>query len=460
MTNCATDTQRNLGPVRPARSDDGDAWRRFLKPLREIAGLEPDANLLTVLVRVFSRYAFDYRPLPPSSFPIPDPPVGSWGGFPRIGLFVDSPDHLSGVAKTLGHWQREAHAAGVGLRIHGASPAPRADSPMAIFPAVGTFSVSAYNGLQVHVPPIREVLKYVKRANFDIIHLSTPGPMGLVGLLAARLAGLPVVSTFHTHFPSYAATLFRDPAMEDIGWALMRWFYRQMDRVAAPTPTIRDELIRHGCDPDRLCVVGRGVDTQLFNPARRCEAFRRTHVHPQQTALLYVGRVSLEKNLSVLVDAFRRVAARRSDIALLVVGDGPYRAQMESELQGLPARFLGVLGGYELATAYASCDCFVFPSETDTLGNVVLEAQAAGLPVIVSGCGGPKDCVQDGATGLVIPKITAQKLADVLLDLLAQPERLAEMGTTARLYSRRFTHKASFEAFRQMHEDVLAAKAA
>jgi glycosyltransferase involved in cell wall biosynthesis len=438
-------------------SDRGH-WRRLIKPIREMAGLEPDANFWSLVVRVCSRYAFDYRPLPTPSGPWPEPLRGAWGGRPRIGLFVDSPDHLSGVARTLGHWQREADATGVGLRMHGATPHPRPGGPMTLFPAVGTLSMSAYEGLEMHVPPVREVLRYIKQSEFDIIHISTPGLMGLTALLAARIAGLPVVSTFHTHFPSYAARLLNDPALEDLTWSLMRWFYRQMDRVAAPTPTIRQELIDQGCCPSRVCVVGRGVDTNLFHPCRRSEDFRREHVHPRRVALLYVGRLSREKNLPLLAESFARLAEMRRDIALVVVGDGPYRAEMEAKLAGLPARFLGVLHGEALARTYASCDAFVFPSETDTLGNVVLEAQASGLPVIVSGLGGPKDCMQDGVTGLVVPSITATALVNVLLDICDHPARMKEMGVAAHYFSRRFTHAASFDAFRRLHEGVLATR--
>ena len=434
-------------------------WHRMVKPLREMAGLEPDANFFSLLVRVCSRYAFTYRPQPAPAGPWPEPLRGAWAGAPRIGLFVDSPDHLSGVARTLGNWQREADRAGVGLRMHGAAPHPAAGGPMTIFPAVGTFNMTAYQGLHLHVPPVREVLRYMKQSEFDIIHLSTPGPMGLTGLLAARLAGLPVVSTFHTHFPSYAARLLKDPALEDLTWALMRWFYRQMDMVAAPTPSIRQELIDHGCLPNRVRVVGRGVDTQLFHPDRRSESFRREHLNAQRHALLYVGRLSREKNLPLLAESFKRLAHIRRDLCLWVVGDGPYRMEMEALLQGLPVRFLGVLQGEALATAYASADAFVFPSETDTLGNVVLEAQAAGLPVVVSGQGGPKDCMQDGITGLVVPALSAGGLCNVLLELCDHPEELVRMGAAAHEYSKRFTHAASFAAFRALHEDALAARA-
>lgn len=451
---------RRAGLRAQGRPVDRVNWHRMVKPLRELAGLEPDANFFSLLVRICSRYAFSYRPQPAPTVPAPEPLTGAWAQSPRIGLFVDAPDHLSGVARTLGYWQHEADRQGVGLRMHGAAPQPAAGGPMTIFPAVGTFGMTAYPGLFLHVPPVREVLRYMKQCEFDIVHLSTPGPMGLTGLLAARLAGLPVVSTFHTHFPSYAARLLRDPALEELTWAFMRWFYRQMDAVAAPTPTIRQELIDHGCLPQRVRVVGRGVDTELFHPGRRSEEFRRAHIHPHRTAFLYVGRLSREKNLPLLAESFKRLAAGRREACLLVVGEGPYRAEMEFALAGLPVRFLGALHGEALATAYASSDAFVFPSETDTLGNVVLEAQAAGLPVIVSGQGGPKDCMQDGITGLVLPALSAGGLARVLAESCERPESLRAMGQAARAYSRRFTHAASFEAFRRMHDDVLAKRLA
>ena len=436
------------------------AGEEFFKSLRECAGLEPDANFLSVLVRVCSRYAFWYRPCPFVQAAVPVPPRGRWGDGPRIGLFVDSPDHLSGVARTLGNWQREADRTGVALHMHGTAPRPTGGGPMTVFPAVGTFGMTAYDGLHLHVPPLRDVVRYVRQAEFDVLHLSTPGPMGLAGLLAARLNGRPVVSTFHTHFPSYAARLLKDPAMEELTWTMMRWFYRQMDMVAAPTPTIRDELIARGCLPHKVRVVGRGVDTERFHPRHRNPALRNHHAHQARGVLLYVGRLSEEKNLPLLVDAYTRLAGTRRDMALWVVGDGPYRARMETQLAGLPVHFFGVLQGAALSEVFASADVFVFPSETDTLGNVVLEAQASGLPVIVSDVGGPKDCIRDGVTGLVISAITAEKLASVVGELGAQPGRRHDLGAAARAYSRRFTHAASFEAFRRLHDDAIAARAA
>jgi glycosyltransferase involved in cell wall biosynthesis len=167
--------------------------------------------------------------------------------------------------------------------------------------------------------------------------------------------------------------------------------------------------------------------------------------------LLYVGRVSAEKNLSCLTDAFRRLCRRRRDIGLVVVGDGPYRARMERELKGLPAVFTGVQQGEDLSRTYASCDLFLFPSETDTFGVVIIEAQASGLPVMVSARGGPRDCMQEDVTGRVVRPMTPEALCAETEGLLNDPAAWMRMGQAARRHARTMTPAASFEAFWEPH---------
>jgi len=154
-----------------------------------------------------------------------------------------------------------------------------------------------------------------------------------------------------------------------------------------------------------------------------------------------VGRVSREKGLNVLAEAFRTVHAHRPDIRLVIVGDGPYLDEMRTQLAGLPAVFTGYLQGSALAEAYAGADLFVFPSATDTFGNVVLEAQASGLPVVVTSSGGPREVMQPGRTGLVVPPGDAQALALAVLELALDRDRLSAMGREAR----RHAAKTSFD---------------
>ncbi len=395
--------------------------------------------------------------------------IGAEGGTPtpfvcdgapdplRIALFVDTPDHLSGVSRTLGRWQDEAAREGVSLRVHRSGTAAASPGHV-VFPPVRVLRIPAYPSLVVHTPRLRDVTRYMQESEFNVVHLSTPGPMGLAGLFAARALNLPVVGTFHTHFPSYAGRLTGSEAAEKFTWACMRWFYTQLDRVAAPTESIRQELIDQGCRPGNVCVVGRGVDHALFHPGRRNEALRASW-GGRGPFLLYVGRLSEEKNLQVLAESFRRLQATQADATLVLVGDGPARGALEQSLARLPVVFAGVRKGEDLARHYASADLFVFPSETDTLGNVVLEAQASGLPVIVSSKGGPKDCVQDGAGGLVLPAMSPGGLHRALEHLLRQPARRVAMAAAAHGHAARFTHAASFAAFRAMHETVLTTRA-
>jgi glycosyltransferase involved in cell wall biosynthesis len=151
--------------------------------------------------------------------------------------------------------------------------------------------------------------------------------------------------------------------------------------------------------------------------------------------LLYVGRVSKEKNLEILVKAFRSLVQSGEKVNLFIVGDGPYREEMEQALTETPTIFMGYVEGEALAEVYASCDLFVFPSTTDTFGNVVLEGQASGLPVIVTNCGGPQENIIPGKTGMVVEGNSENSLLDGIQTLLSDPRRLKEMGKAARGYA-------------------------
>jgi len=167
--------------------------------------------------------------------------------------------------------------------------------------------------------------------------------------------------------------------------------------------------------------------------------------------LLYVGRVSKEKNLQLLSRVFKSLLATYPKTHLVIVGDGPYLEEMQREMSGAPCLFTGYLEGEDLAAVYASCDLFLFPSTTDTFGNVVLEAQASGLPVIVTDSGGPQENVLPGESGLVVPGNDEESFLQAINHLLAEPRRLKEMGQAARLgmQSRSFDH--AFNAAWQMY---------
>ena len=323
---------------------------------------------------------------------------------------------------------------------------------------MGTLMLKNYAGMNLHVPQVLEVMAYMETAGFDMVHISTPGPMGMIGLMAARTLGLPVSGTYHTDFPRYAVRLSGDSEVEAGAWNFMRWFYGSMDRVAAPSAATREDLIAHGFDASKLHVVGRGVKCDRFHPDLRDEKLRQSWDAHKPHKLLYVGRVSEEKNLDCLVYAFQQLCERRDDTCLVVVGDGPYLDTVKAKLQGFPAVFTGRQTGRELSRIYASCDVFAFPSETDTFGVVLIEAQASGVPVVVSDRGGTRHAMRDGVTGRVLRPMSPERLRRALDAMLEDPATFGSMKRAARRYAEGHTPEKSFEAFWRFHRSLLEAE--
>ncbi len=257
------------------------------------------------------------------------------------------------------------------------------------------------------------------------------------------------------------ASLTGDASLEEATRTYMSWFYKQMDVVYAPSQAIAAELEGLGVEPRAIRVYPRGVDTARFDPAKR-NGFYEQWTTATTVKLLYVGRVSREKDLDVLATAFRQTCRDMPghDLRLIVVGDGPYRAEMEEELAGLPVLFTGVLDGEDLAEAYASADLFVFPSTTDTFGNVVLEAQASGLPVIVSDQGGPMENIEPEQTGIVVAGRDAADLARAMVELCSNPGRIKSMGERARVFAEQRAFGAAFLATWDMYKETVMPEAA
>ena len=170
---------------------------------------------------------------------------------------------------------------------------------------------------------------------------------------------------------------------------------------------------------------------------------------------MYAGRVSSEKNLPVLVEAFKTICEKRKDVALIIAGDGPYLSAMKDALAGCPAYFLGQLDDEKLSTAYASCDLFAFPSKTDTLGQAVMEAQASGLPAIVTSDGGPKEIVADDETGIVLSRADAPDFVAAIEALLDNESTRRSMSAASVVRSRRFSLDRSFGAFWEAHLELV-----
>ena len=295
------------------------------------------------------------------------------------------------------------------------------------FPPVGTFPMPEYESQTLAFPPFLEIFEYIERHRFNELIISTPGPMGLTGLAAARLLGLRTTGIYHTDFVEYVRQLTQDDDLADLTWQYMRWFYEQCSVILVPTETYRRQLIDNGFEPSKLGVMARGVDTRLFHPSKAAPTLFDRYGLPNRFRFLYVGRISKEKNVDALIDALDEVLRRGYEAGLVFVGDGPHRQSLAARCQDRPIAFTGLLEGEELARAYASSDCMVFPSTTDTFGNVVLEAQASGLPVIVSDQGGPAEIVRRHDSGIVVNLSQPQALADAMEKVLLDADLRREL---------------------------------
>jgi phosphatidylinositol alpha 1,6-mannosyltransferase len=275
-------------------------------------------------------------------------------------------------------------------------------------------------------PPQPGVTARLRRFRPDIFHLAGVVALGTTGCFAARRVGATLVGAYHTDFPAYSAH-YGLGFLRDAAYAYLRWVHNSCALTLCPSRATLADLRSHGFR--RLRLWGRGVDTLRFHPRHRSGAWRSAiGVQQGERLLLYVGRLAPEKRLDLLAEAFATMPRTR----LVLVGDGPARPALTHRLHGLPVHFAGYLHGDELATAYASADMFVFPSDTETFGQVIQEAMASGLPVVAARAGGAADLVQHGVTGALFDPGSAADLRAQAVRLLEQPARCTEMGLASR----------------------------
>jgi glycosyltransferase involved in cell wall biosynthesis len=370
----------------------------------------------------------------------------------NVAIFTDNDfEKVNGVTTTLRAVLQHAPP-GVRVRVYTAARAP-IDTPGYLAVEALGVPLPFYGEMRIYAPPLRRFRQAAQADAVDVVHLTTPGPVGLAAMRVARQLGVPMVGSFHTDLGAYASILSGSPRLGAAMRRFMRWPYGRCARVLAPSEATRRLLMRTGDDGDRIGIWRRGVDSACFHPGRRSDALRRRWgVSDARPALLYVGRISREKGLDLLP----RIQSALHRLALphrfVIVGQGPMREELEAQLPD--AVFTGVLDRDGVAEACASSDVFVFPSRTDTAGNVVLEAQACGLPVLVTDAGGPQENVVDSESGHVIHDMDATSWAATLAPLLRRPDRRRHMAAAARTYaeSRTWTNALAplFDAYRDV----------
>jgi glycosyltransferase involved in cell wall biosynthesis len=310
--------------------------------------------------------------------------------------------------------------------------------------------IPRYGNLRMGLPVRASLTRLWKEKRPDVVHLVTEGPLGWSALSAALKLRLPVTSDFHTNFHSYSGHY-------GLGWlrtpieSYLRKFHNRTRLTMVPTHAMRDQLARNGYR--NLQVVARGVDTALFNPQRRSEALRAAWgAGPGDLVALYVGRIAPEKNLRLVTQAFAALRARQPTAKLVFVGDGPLRAELEREHP--EAIFAGMRTGVDLATHYASGDVFLFPSQTETFGNVTLEAMASGLAVLAYDYAAAHELISHGEHGLLAPFGAAEEFC-ALAPRLADGAYARLLGQAASRRARSMDWAAIYDQFERTLTNVV-----
>ena len=320
----------------------------------------------------------------------------------RIAIVTETyPPEVNGVAMTLGRLVDGLISQGHQVQVI----RPRQGDESATLPRAGLEEVlakgvplPAYGELRFGLPAKQRLCKLWSVNRPDVVHVVTEGPLGWSAVTAARKMGLPVTSSFHTNFQSYSQNygvgLFKSPID-----AYLRKLHNRTYTTLAPTREVALELTRRGYH--NVGVMARGVDTQLFTPARRSEALRASWgVAAIDPVVILVGRLAREKNVNLVVAAFRNIQRRCPTARLVFVGDGPLRRSLEEMCPD--AIFAGIRRGVELAEHYASGDLFLFSSLTETYGNVVPEALASGLAVLAYNTAAAKELIVNGENGVLV----------------------------------------------------------
>jgi len=386
---------------------------------------------------------------------------------PRVAYFPDSFHEVNGVAHTSRHFEafaRRCNLPFLCVRAGHRAQAMLEDGNVATLELPrGFLSFALEKDLRFdpaflrHIPLIGEVLDRFKP---DLIHITGPSEVGMLGSMLAKEMGLPLAASWHTNVHEYLArrsdwflkllprqSVVTEQTIEDLTLSAAAKFYSMAQVLYAPNAELCSLLERTTRRPCRM--MPRGVDAQLFHPAKRQRAPQdRDHV------LGFVGRLSVEKNVALLPQVQEELEAMgHRSFRFLIVGHGGDEAWLRERMPR--AEFTGVLRGEALSTAYANMDLLVFPSHTDTFGNVVLEAMASGVPAIVTPDGGPKTIVRDGVTGRIAEDA---EFATAVASVLGNPARHAEMRLAARAHALTMSWDAVFEGVYAGYEAILPAR--
>lgn len=357
--------------------------------------------------------------------------------------FTDTINDLNGVSVTLKQMGKIAEQRGREIMLVASLSDNEITNEipenMLNLPSMYAFKMPYYDNYNLKTPSILKSLKLINDFEPDQIIISTPGPIGLLGLVAAKLLGIPVTGIYHTDFCGEAMHIVRDESAAKLVLEYERWFYNQMNEIRTPTNEYKRILVERDITVYNMKLLKRGIELNHFAPlSDRKRFFNNREAMKQGVTLLYAGRVSQDKSLSILVQLYKEVVQEHPELNLVIAGNGPYLSEMKAELSSYTGvLFTGAIPRNQLPELYNAADYFVFPSVTDTFGMVILESQACGLPVIVSAYGGPQEMVAHGQNGFIVENQELESWLRCLKTALSiyadQPDKYEQMRVNSRV---------------------------
>ncbi|MFD1739256.1 glycosyltransferase family 4 protein [Bacillus salitolerans] len=371
----------------------------------------------------------------------------------KIAIFTDTfAPQVNGVARTLKRFTDYLDQQGIDYKVF----APDCTKDEELFSThihrFTSLPFFLYPECRLALPNMLHVRNQLSQFKPDIIHVATPFNVGLCGIHYAKKLNIPLVGSYHTDFDQYLE-YYDLQFLSTLLWKYMTWFHRSFLKTFVPSQETKEQLRRHGFT--NLHVWSRGVDGSVFKPLESTQQLRQKYDIHEKYILSYVGRLAPEKDVDTLLGIMNQLPlALQHNVRFLIVGDGPSKADLERQVP-TNVTFTGYLGGQELAEVYAGSDLFIFPSPTETFGNVVLEALACGTPVVGANSGGVKNIIKNGITGILCEPKKVSSFVHAIESLLSNDELRKNMQHEARTYALTQTWDSIFESLLYEYETAL-----
>lgn len=373
----------------------------------------------------------------------------------KIAYFIGSAkNEENGVDRVLARLIREGEAHGVeSVIVTGWVESPGMTYHVPIF-TVPSMKFPLYRDYRLPFPWMKGFYKNLDAFHPDVIHIHSPDTSAWEALRYARKRGIPIMATHHTDFVRYLK-YYHLSALKSFLWYLLRRLYNQLDLITTPSSVTAHDLLLHGVK--HVKIIPWGTELERFNPSFRSDAWRAAVLKKtQKYIVLFVGRLTWEKDLKTLAETYALLREARDDFAMVVVGRGPNEEDLKQLMPG--AVFLGYKEGRELSECYASSDIFLFPSSTETFGNVTIEAMASGIVPVVANEGGSRSLVKEGITGFLCASRDPKRFFETTNLLLNDEQLRKKMRAECISFAQSFSWSSVFQKMYELYRMLLEKK--